>query len=156
MNIFSLTLSTTDLWLLGVCGTVIMTWIGFLLNSTLNRLNRFNQAADLFRTRLLTELERYYPNIHSREEVDYTKLRETIPKVERIAAEFSHFLKGTTKKNFQKTVVEYCNFCRNISRAHDMADTFYPCMRKTDGSEILNVENLSRHVDYLLSFAHPK
>lgn len=61
MSIFGLNLSTTDLWLLGVCGTLVMAWVGFLLASTLNKRSRHNQAADLFRSKILSELEGFYP-----------------------------------------------------------------------------------------------
>ena len=156
MSIFGLNLSTTDLWLLGVCGTLVMAWVGFLLASTLNKRSRHNQAADLFRSKILSELEGFYPTIHCRTETDYSKIKETIPRVERLAAEFGHCLGGTTKRKFDQATRNYCEYCKGISKTHDMADALYPSMWKTDGGEILNDENLSKHVDHLLSFARPK
>ena len=156
MTILGFNFSTTDLWLLGVCGTLFMAWIGFLLTSTLNRKNRSYQTADLFRSRLLAELEGFYPTIHSWSEADYSKIRETVQRVERLAAEFSQSLEGAGKRRFEEATRSYCNYCRGISRTHDVADALYPVMRKTDGKEIFNGENLSKHVDHLLSFARPK
>lgn len=109
MEIFGLTFGTRDIWFFGIAGTLALTLIGFQLTNATNQKNRFNQAASTFRSKLLALLEGYYPSIHSSEADDYAKIRATISKVESIAADFSHFLRGSTKSKFHAAVKEYWN-----------------------------------------------
>lgn len=128
-------------------------------NTEDRKIKGFNQAASTFRSKLLALLEGYYPSIHSCGADDYAKIRATIPKVESISADFSHFLRGSAKSKFHAAVKEYCEYCKNINRTNDTARAIYnhPSRPKSDNeTEPLTTGNLTRHVDELLSFAKEK
>jgi hypothetical protein len=106
---------------------------------------------------LLVELEGFYPSIHSLSEKDYIKIRQTIPKVESIAAIFGHFLQGSAKSGFNAAVQKYCNYCKATSKTNDNVRAMFdhPSSPKPE-TEPFTTENLSKHVNNLLSFAKEK
>ena len=61
MIIFGLSLSTTDLWLLGISGTLIMTLIGYRFTISINRRNSFNIATKELIDTFHRELKEIYP-----------------------------------------------------------------------------------------------
>lgn len=136
-------------------GVLSAAFVGYITYRIYKK-TRLNQAADVFRSCLLAELEGFYPVIHSWSGADYIKIQQTIPKVENIAAIFGHFLKGSAKSEFNAAVQEYCNYCKAISKTNDNARAMFDhpsWPHRTDGSEVFNTENFAKHVNKLLSFA---
>lgn len=119
----------------------------------------FNRAAITFRSRLHSILEGYYPTIHSYDGSDYTKVKETTPRIENIASDFSFSLQGSAISDFNAAVQEYCQYCKAISKEHDRARVMFdhPSSPKPEKEiEPFTTENLSKHVNNLLSFAKEK
>lgn len=137
-------------------GVLSAAFVGYITYRIYKK-TRFNQAADVFRSSLLAELEGFYPAIHYWNGADYTKIQQTIPKIENIAAIFGHFLNGIAKSEFNTAVQEYCNYCKAINKMNDSARAMFdhPSSPKPE-TEPLTTENLARHVDNLLSFAKEK
>lgn len=140
-----------------IAGTILSSVLVAYIGYRTYKKTRFNRASDLFRGKVLAILEGYYPVVHSRDGTDYMKIRETVPKIESIAADFSHFLRGSTKRRFSGAVKQYCDYCKAVNRENDHARARFdhPTSPKPE-TEPLTTENLARHVDTLLSFAKEK
>jgi hypothetical protein len=152
MNIFGFSLSPTDIWLLGACGTLIVLWIGFHLSNTLNQRNAFRSAAATFRSKVLSELEGLYPVTQHWDMNVFPRFYQSIIKIESAAAEFRFFI--TRKGLFDLAVKEYCDYCKQISWDKCAGWSMYPTMRKP--GEISPRDKFAQYVQKLLSFTEEK
>jgi hypothetical protein len=152
MEIYGFTLSAADLWLLGICGALIMALIGYRLALNVQKHNAFNAAALTFRTRILTELEGLYPVPHFWDQSEFTRFRQSIPKIQSAAAEFMFYL--AHKGKFDNAVKEYNNYCNEITWDKCVQWDMYPSMR-TPGDKG-PIEKFKHIIEELLSYAKEK
>ena len=110
-------------------------------------------ASKQFRDTIYTELENIYPKITLYLTTDNinTKIRESIPKIVTAATKFNHFLPFCCQRSFSKTVERYCDTARKTDWHSQVADNFYPEMRKL--GEINTRDKFKHAVDNLLKFA---
>jgi hypothetical protein len=128
MNIFGITLSASDLWLLGICGTLFTLLIVYRFRLALHRYNSFHIAAITFRNKILTELEGIYPVPHCWQQNIFPKFRQSIPRIESAAAEFRFFV--NRKNKFDIVVKEYTDYCEEVTWSKYVEWDMYPTMRK--------------------------
>lgn len=152
MEIFGFTFSATDLWLLGICGALIMALIAYRLSLNVQRHNFFNTAALTFRSKILTELEGIYPIPPIWEPELYHRFRQSIPKVETAAAEFRYFVKR--KAEFEAAVKDYCEYSKKVTPDNVSAWYMYTFEKKPE--DIGPMETFRNIVEHMLSFANEK
>ena len=113
---------------------------------------KFIDAANTFRSKVLNALEGVYPNTKTYwDEKLFPIFIQSIPKIESAAVEFGYFTKS--KDNFNATVKEYREYCEKRIYEHCTAWDFY-IEKKPD--EVGPVEIFSNIVDHLLSFTVKK
>ena len=152
MEIYGFTLSATDLWLLGICGALIMALIGYRLALNVQKYNAFNAAAITFRNKVLAELEGIYPTPSVWQPQDYSHFRQSINKVETAAAEFRHLVKR--KAEFDVAIKGYREYCEKVTFEGVSAWFTYTSTRSPD--DIGPVETFKNIVEHLFSFADEK
>ena len=110
-------------------------------------------ASKQFRDTIYTELENIYPKITLYLTTDdiNTKIRESIPKIATTATKFSHSLPFCCQHSFNRAVEHYCDTARKTDWNSQVADDFYPKMRKP--GEINTRDKFKHAVDNLLKFA---
>lgn len=160
MNFFGFNLSSADLWLLGICGVLILV----LVNFTLHRYNAFRAAATTFRSKVLTELEGLYPlpiNWPGNMQID-PFLRSKFPKLQSVVEEFKVCLSKRRQKIFINTWVEY--YSANGDNRCQCYHHYMPFINTStiNGKQITEdtrntyKETFKHNVDKLLSFAKQK
>jgi len=155
MEIYGFTFSTADLWLLGICGVLIMALIGYHFALDVHKRNAFQSAAATFRNIVLTELEGIYPVAGVWQPQDYPRFRLSIPKVETAATEFSYFVKR--KREFRIAIKAYRDYCQKITFESVSAWFMYPKTREQLGDKTPNpTKEFETIVDHLLFFAKVK
>ncbi|UTG93650.1 hypothetical protein [Geobacter sulfurreducens] len=121
-------------------------------NTEERKIKEFNQAAATFRGKVLAELEGLFPSRNGWNREEYARFKQTIPKIETIAQEFSFHLER--KKEFDKAIYQYCNYCKQITWDQCAAWSLYPTMRKE--GELPPWAKYDHLVKTLLSFAEEK
>ena len=149
MEIFGFTFSSGELWLLGICGALIMALIAHRLALNLQKRNAFNSAATTFRNKVLTAVQGIYPIPPVWQPQDYPRFKQSIPEVETAAAEFKPFIKRRT--GIDAAVKEYRDYCQKKTYESASAWEMYTSMR--DPGDIGPVETFRKIVEHLLSFA---
>ena len=155
MEIYGFTFSATDIWLLTICGALIMALVGYRLTLNVQRYNAFNAAATTFRNTVLTNLVGLYPVTSYWTESNYPRFHASIPNIESAAVEFRRYL--TSKTSFNAAVKEYAEFCRTIKYGEQERWEMYTTTRKqlSDTTPEPRKE-FERIVEHLLSFANKK
>ena len=102
MEVYGFTLSVADLWLLGICGALIMALIGYHLSLNVQKHNAFITASGTFRSKILAELEGLYPITHYWDESMFPRFSQSIPKIESAATEFNFSFPSTTGRPMTK------------------------------------------------------
>ena len=148
MEIYGIFLSTADIWLLGICGTLGMAWIVYRLTLSVNRRKSFDTAADRFRSKILAELEGLYPVTQHWDERDFSRLLQSIPKIENATEEFRFFV--ARKDDFDAAVKEYCDCCKQVTSNNNRVWIFFDADRKPN--EISPRHKFGHCVKNLLSF----
>lgn len=115
MNIFGLTFTAAQLYILGICGALILALIGFHITDTLNRKTRHITASYKFRSTMLTELAGIIPVEGIWNQEVYTRIQNSIPTIKRAAIEFYPAIPFIRKGGFNKAVIEYCEKSENIN-----------------------------------------
>ncbi len=111
---------------------------------------RFNQAASVFRSKILAELEGLYPIPRYLEPDETNRFRESIPKIESAAAEFRHFVPSDSKSSFDTALKNYCEHCNKITWGSCVTFGIIPGERKPE--DIGPKEIFRQNVNALLSF----
>lgn len=152
MVIYGIILSAADLWLLGICGALIVILIGHLLNNVSNQKNRFNEAAAKLRSVVITELNGLYPTPIDWPDNIAARLDRTLPAIQTAIAEFSHFLTDADCKSINATWDQYYKHCKQvIPDAFSDASIFY-----AEGKSKQAQEQFKAIIEHLLSFAKEK
>lgn len=152
MEIFGFTLSTSDLWLLGICGALIMALVGYHFALAIHNHNALRSASTDFRNIVLTELEGIYPVHGTWQTKDYPRFRLSIPKIETAATKFSHFVKR--KRDFRIAIKAYRDYCQKITFEGVAGWFLYSKTREQLGGKTPNpVKEFEKIVDHLLPFA---
>ncbi|MDO8723145.1 MAG: hypothetical protein Q7J31_13120 [Syntrophales bacterium] len=148
MIIFGVHFSSSDIWLLGICGTLVMALVGYRLLLNVQKHNTFITAAGTFRSTILSEIESIYPITRFWDEKLFPRFRQSIPKIDRAAAEFRYFVKPKT--NFDAAINEYREYCRTITWDKCVQWDMYPSTRRPGDKGPIEkfkhlVENLLLH-----------
>jgi hypothetical protein len=113
---------------------------------------RFNGAADTFRTKVITALEGIYPITRTWwDESLFPKFPQSVPKIETAAAEFSHFIK--CKTDLDIAVKKYHDYCQRSTYKKCAPRIEYPNTPKLPNSDIDHIEEFKNIVEHILSFA---
>ncbi len=140
----------------GIAGYLIRTLIDHFLAKSRTKedreAKRFDDAATVFRSKVLTALEGIYPVNIVWQLQDYSHFRESINKVETAAAEFRYFVKR--KAEFDYVISEYRQYCTEVTFERVSAWYLYTSMRSPN--EIDPVETFRNIVERILSFAGGK
>jgi hypothetical protein len=115
---------------------------------------KFNEAADVFRNRILTELEGLYPIPRHLEKSAFHRFRESIPGIESAAAEFRQFLPSGNRNSFDTALKTYCDHCNKITWESCATFGIVPGSRKPE--DIGPKEIFRQNVNALLSFARER
>jgi hypothetical protein len=153
MEVYGFTLSVADLWLLGICGALIMALIGYRLSLNLQKHNTFITAASTFRSKILAELEGLYPITHHWDESMYPRFSQSIPKIESAAAEFKFFVPFYHSQAYDKALKNYCEYCNEITQNDVASYSLWPDFPKPRENPREQFKNI---VEHLLSFAEEK
>ena len=157
MIIFGITLSTSDIWLLGICGGLILILITFALN----RYNAFCSAATTFRSKVLIELEGLYPipiNWPGNTQIE-SFLRSKFSKLQSAVEEFRGCLPKRRQKMFINAWIEY--YSATGIEGYQCYHHYMPFITTSNvnGNQITKdtrdtcKETFRHNVDKLLSFA---
>ena len=160
MIIFGITLSGSDLWLLGICGGLILVLITFALN----RYNAFCTAAATFRSKFLSEIEGLYPipvNWPGGIEIE-PSLRSKFPQLQSAVEEFKGFLSGRRRRRFDKAWIEY--YSATGEAGYQCYTHYMPFIStyNVNGKQVTEdtrdtcKETFKHNVENLLSFAKQK
>ena len=165
MMIFGLNLSTTDLWLLGISGTLIMTLIGYRFTISVNRRNSFNIAAKELIDTFHRELKEIYPiPANWPDNIDHY-LRDRFDNLSEAIGKFKRHLPKRKQKGFDEAWFRfYCCTGREVDKN---CQCYHHYMQfsgvivdngkeyKFDNTKTYN-ENLKKNVDDILRFAKYK
>jgi hypothetical protein len=151
MIIFGINFSTSDLWLLGICGTLVMALVVHHLTLNAQRHNAYINAASTFRSAILGELVGFYPIDQIWDKKEFPQLYKSIPKINSAAAEFRTFV--TRKANFDMAINEYNKYCREKKEDKVFALT-YPTMGYGGVEEYQ--KEFKNIVERIISFANEK
>lgn len=165
MTIFGINLSRTDLWMLGICGALITSWICYCLAISLNRRNSFNNAAKEFTDTICRELQDIYP-IPAKwpDDID-TFLRSKFTNLQSAVEKFKFFLPWHKRRSIEKDWFRfYCSTGRKVDKNCQVYHHYMPFRgSSSDGGKIkeydntkTNKENFKHNVDKLLLYAKQK
>jgi hypothetical protein len=164
MTIFGINLTASNIWLLGVCGILIMALIHYRLKINAQKQNTFNIAAANFRSKLLSEIEGLYPipvswpgNI----EIE-PFLRSKFPKIQSAVEEFKVHLPSRVRKKFIKAWIAY--YSGTGAAGYQCYHHYMPFIStyNDNGKQIIKDtrdtcrETFRHNIDRLLSFAEQK
>jgi len=113
------------------------------------KLTEHKKAASKFKSIVINELSGFYPIDQLWNKKHFSRIYESIPRINSAAAEFSSFV--NRKTDFDKAVSEYNTYCRETTYDSVSADSMYPNMRKE--GQIGKREQFKNIVERLLSFA---
>ena len=127
MKLCGFILSNSDLWLLGICGALIMTLIGFRFALNVQAWNAFNKAATEFRKILNKQASiiNKLDNTYFTADILFGNTVEPYLKKSQITINgFRVYLKGRQLKKFDSAWKEYCN-AQNKQEYLDAIATLY-------------------------------
>jgi hypothetical protein len=151
MIVFGIHLASSDIWLLGICGALIMALIGYRLLIASQRHNAFINAASTFRSEVLRELVGFYPIDQVWDKNEWPRIYQSIPRINSAATEFRCFV--TRKTEFDRAISEYNKYCREKTTDKVFAFAF-PSMEYGGIEE--QAKELDNIVSHILSFANEK
>jgi len=126
---------------IGIAGT----YIGA---SRIIRIQEFYRAASKFRATILYELTSFYPINQGWDKKQFTRLYDSIPRINAATAEFRYFV--VRKATFDKAVSEYNKYCRENTGGNVFILDFPSTDGKSRKDYMVEFKNI---VDHLLSFA---
>lgn len=88
--------------------------IGYLARRSRHKKATAAKAADVFREKVLSELQGLYPIPRHLDSKEYERFRESIPGIEHAAAEFRHFLPSGKRDAFDNALNNYTGHCKEI------------------------------------------
>ncbi|HDH13347.1 MAG TPA: hypothetical protein ENG83_14315 [Nitrospirae bacterium] len=109
------------------------------------------QAAIVFRSKILAELEGLYPVPRYLKDDVFKRFRESIPGIESAAAEFRHFVPSCSKNSFDTALKNYCEHCNKITWESCVTFNILPGEGKPE--DIGPKEIFRQNVNALLFFA---
>jgi len=109
MNIFGIYLSAVDIWLLGVCGVLVMALIYHSLTINAQRHNIRSNAATAFRSKFLSVIEGLYPiPVNWPGSIDIEPLlRSKFPQIQSAVEDFKLCLPVRVRKKFIEAWIQY-------------------------------------------------
>lgn len=149
--------------LISVIGALVGTWLGGFISRraaveaaessnktaiTIMKQQEFFVAASKFKSAVLYDLIGLYPINQHWEKNQFSRIYDSIPRINTAAAEFRYFV--VRKTDFDEAVSEYNKYCRETTFDNVQADILYPSMRKE--GEIGKREQFKNVVEHLLSF----
>lgn len=129
MIVFGIYFSSSDIWMLSICGALIMALVVYRLSLNVQRHNAFIIASGTFRSKILAELEGIYPIVRPWwDESDFPRFSQSINKVESAATEFRYFIKR--KADFDIAVKAYREYCKKQQYEGALAWSIIPDIQK--------------------------
>jgi hypothetical protein len=129
---------------------LLLTFFAYVVRQS-RRKKKFDEAADVFRNRILTELKGLYPIPRHLKKSVFHRFRESIPRIESAAAEFRHCLPSGNRNSFDTALKTYCDHCNKITWESCATFGIVPGTRKPE--DIGPKEIFRQNVNALLSFA---
>ena len=165
MVIFGITLSASDIWLLGGCGGLVILFFTLRFNSELKNRDIFNNAAKELTDTFHRELKEVYPiPANWPDDIDHY-LRARFDTLSEAVGKFKRHL----PKRKQKAISEswfrfYCCTGREVDKNCQCYHHYMPFSGRSiiNGKEIHHdntktyKENLRKNIDSVLKFAEPK
>ena len=102
MRLFGIFLSQADLWLLGICGALVLAWIVYRFNDTLDRRKSLRTAAEVFRNAINPEIFK-----EMRGHILHGALIQTFPELKKTVNEFNLHLGTIGKISLDRAWKEY-------------------------------------------------
>ena len=118
------------------------------------RRKRFNKAADIFRNKVLSELEGLYPIPRQYKDELYPKFKESVPHIEAAAAEFRQLIPLDSRAPFDSALKEYCAQCDKVTWQSIVTFNIMTGERKPEDEGPKDI--FRQKVNALLSFAKKK
>ena len=165
MIIFGFTFSTTDLWLLGVCGALLLALVRFRFISTMRNRDIFNVSAKEFTDTFHRELKEIYPTPTSwPDDIDYY-LRTRFDNLDEAVGKFKGYISWRKQKSFDKDWFRfYCCTGREVDKNCQVYHHYMPFKGvSSNGKKIIEhdntktfTKNFKDNVEKLLSYAKQK
>ncbi len=162
MTIFGINLSTTDLWLIGISGTLIMALLGYRFTISINKRNSFNTAATELINTFHRELKEIYPTPANWPENIDSYLRARFDNLSEAGGKFRRYLSKRKQKGFDEAWFQfYCCTGREVDKNCQCYHHYMPFSgtivdngkeHKFDNTKAYK-ENLKQNVDNILRFA---
>jgi len=132
MIIFGINLSTADLWLLGLCGSLFMVIIVYRLNQSSKKKDAFIVASRIFSSKVRAELKGIYPTIELHLPTNEINriIIQSIPGIQLAVNDFKAFVPFFQKSDFDIAVNNYYEIARNTNWNNQIAHQLYPKMQK--------------------------
>jgi hypothetical protein len=149
MIIYGINFSSSDLWMLGICGFLIIVLVGYHLTLNAKKHKAFITAASIFRSKVLTELDGIYPipTNWPKEKMQIEPfLRFKFTKLQSAVEEFKLCLPKRKQRRFINAWVKYYN-----ASGDDRSQSYLHYMSFEENPNYKN--NFKRNVTKLLSFA---
>jgi len=134
---------------------IFYSWLANFFSERRDRRKEFNQAANIFRNKVLSILEGIYPVIYPWwDESLFPKFQQSITKIDTAGAKFSHSIKHQTELNAAiKDYRDYCQQRKYEKGAPHMTYENSPALPKPETDPI---EEFKIIVEHILSFANVK
>jgi hypothetical protein len=127
--------------------------LGSIITRNHKEKERFNEAASIFRNKILTELIGFYPIVNLWNKNEFPRLYQSIPKINSAAAEFRYFV--TCKADFDEAMNEYNQYCRDNTADKIFCLDFYQNMPGTKNRNDY-IEQFKNIVEHMISFTNEK
>lgn len=165
MTIFGITITASDLWLLGACGALVLVLIRFRFTAALRNRDIFNNAAKEFADTFFKELKEIYPiPANWPNNIDHY-LRARFDNLQEAVGKFRSYLPKRRRKSLDEAWFRfYCCTGREVDRNcqcyhHYMS---FSGVSVVDGEETVydNTKtykhDFKKNVDVLLKFAEKR
>jgi hypothetical protein len=103
----------------------------------LYRKKNFRDAADAFRSKVLSEVQGVIPTNGAWCELEINQLKNTIPAINKYALELKPHILFYNKNTFDKAVTNYCDLVNGTNYVNYSADIMYPDNNKVPQRELI-------------------
>jgi hypothetical protein len=148
MEIYGFIFSAAEMWLLGICGALIMAFLGVRLAIVVQRYGASVAASHTFRNIILSELKGLYPVNDYWDKSIFPRFKQSIAKIESAATEFQFFIPFYQRKAYKKALSDYYDYCNKITWYDVAGYYFWPENQENPREQFKNI------VDRILSFSH--
>jgi hypothetical protein len=162
MIIFGITLSTSDLWLLGICGALLLTWVTYRFTIELKKREIFNNASKELIDTFHRELKEIYPNfVNWPDNIDHY-LRARFNNLSEAVGKFKRHLPRKKQGAFEEVWFRfYCCTGREVDKNCQCYHHYMPFITTStvNGKQITEdttktyKETFKHNVDNLLKYA---